>query len=62
MNGEKVGRVYNDWIYIALPKGRNKVEVTLNTNSHKDYYFNGQLIKDEIIVEEDRDGKEQHHH
>ena len=33
-NGVKLGRVYGDWIHLALPEGEVEVMVTLNANDH----------------------------
>ncbi len=36
VNGEKLGRLYGDWMHIAeLPKGVATVQVTLNSNDHR---------------------------
>jgi hypothetical protein len=62
VNGEKVGRVYGEWFHLNLPKGNSVVKVTLNTNEHKDYYHQGEMIQAEVAVEEARDVIAAHHH
>lgn len=56
VNGKKVARVYSNWFHINLPKGANKVKVTLNTNSHKEYFFEDKIIQHEIELDESREG------
>ena len=49
INGKKWGRVYSNYIHISeLNAGENIFEVTLNSNTHEDYFFNGAQIKDEV--------------
>lgn len=62
LNGKKIGRVYGEWIHLALPSGTNKLKVTLNTNSHKDLFIDGKPVSSEIEISEDRDVKVQHVH
>ena len=62
LNGKKIGRVYSEWIHLALPKGKNKLKITLNTNTHKDYAVGGNVIKAEIEIDESRDVPTQHVH
>ncbi len=62
VNGKKVARVYSNWFHLALPKGKAKVKVSLNTNSHKDYYFQDKPIEHEIELEEGRASNTQHQH
>lgn len=45
VNGEKLGRLYGEWMHIAhLPKGEAVVSVTLNSNMHSPLAVNGQPI------------------
>lgn len=62
INGKKHARVYGNWIHVALPSGTNKVRVTLNTNSHKDFYFDGKIIESNIELNEGRDVAVSHSH
>ena len=49
INSKKWGRVYSNYIHISkLNAGENIFEVTLNSNTHEDYFFNGTQIKDEV--------------
>ena len=34
LNGQKVGRVYSDWVHLGTAKSGDVVRVTLNGNSH----------------------------
>lgn len=63
VNGKKVGRVYSNWFHTnMLEKGVNKIKVTLNTNSHKDYYVDGKPVEGVIELNEDREVAVQHAH
>lgn len=62
VNGKKIGRIYSNWFHVALPKGTNKVKVTLNSNTHKDYYIHGKQVMNEIEVSEEREVSVQHVH
>lgn len=62
LNGKKLGRVYNEWIHLTLPSGKNEVKVSLNTNTHKDLYFDGKPVEAVITIEEDRDVVMKHAH
>ena len=62
LNGKKVARVYGNWFHITLPKGKNKLKANLTTNSHKDYYSNGQAVEHEVELEEGREVSIQHVH
>lgn len=62
VNGKKVSRVYGNWFHTAIGKGANKLKVTLNTNSHKDYFHDGQPIQHEIELNEEREMSVQHVH
>ncbi len=62
LNGTKIGRVYGNWIHLSVPKGKNKVKITLNTNTHKDYAVNGEVIGAEMELDESREVSQQHHH
>lgn len=62
VNGKKIARIYSNWFHASLPKGKYKVKVNLTTNSHKDYYHNGQPIESEIELDESRDVAPHGHH
>jgi uncharacterized membrane protein YphA (DoxX/SURF4 family) len=62
VNGGKVGRIYGEWFHLTLPKGENRVKVTLNSNDHKDYYHQGQQLMTELTVMEKREVSAHHHH
>lgn len=52
INGEKVTRIYSNWYYLkTLEPGKNQVRVTLNTNSHKALYSQGQPIEDTEMIQ-----------
>lgn len=62
VDGKKIGRIYSDWYHLTLPSGTHKVKVTINTNSHKDYVYEGEQIMSEVTLSEDRDVKIGHEH
>ncbi len=46
VNGVKIGRIYgNAFPLTKLAEGENEVRVTLNTNDHGDYTWNGELVE-----------------
>lgn len=55
INGKKVSRVYGEWFHTALVKGPNKIRVTLNSNTHKDYFVDGEQVEAVVEVEENRE-------
>lgn len=53
INGEKISRVYGDWLHIPsnlLVVGRNSVSVTLNANDHSEWAKDGIPIGSTVIV------------
>ncbi|HLW57035.1 MAG TPA: hypothetical protein VKY27_06595, partial [Bacteriovoracaceae bacterium] len=62
LNGKKLGRVYSEWVHLTLPSGKNEVKVTLNTNTHKDIYYDGEPVEAIVNIEEERDVKLEHAH
>lgn len=62
VNGKKIGRIYSNWFHVALPKGTSKVKVTLNSNTHKDYFIHGKQVMNEVEVSEEREVSVQHVH
>ncbi len=61
VNGKKHARIYSPWFHTSLPKGTSKLRVTLNTNSHKEYYSGGAPVASEVEVDEARDGGSHQH-
>jgi len=54
INDEKADRLYGNYAHIgALPPGEYTIRVTLNTNSHRAYAVNGQVISDEATFTAD---------
>ncbi|MBD2552335.1 hypothetical protein H6G51_03490 [Limnothrix sp. FACHB-708] len=52
LNGRKLTRLYSNWYYLeSLPSGSNQIQVTLNTNDHKDLYANGQRVEAQTVVQ-----------
>lgn len=47
LDGEKLGRLYGDWIHLGreLEPGEHEVRVTLNANDHRDYAIDGQVVE-----------------
>lgn len=37
VDGEKVGRLYGEWLHLSLDPGEHEIRVTLNGNDHGDY-------------------------
>lgn len=53
VDGKKVNRLYaNNYHLQSLGAGDHEITVTLNTNSHKDYVLDGEVIGDTIAVTE----------
>ena len=56
VDGKKIARMYGPWIALpALEPGMNTIGVTLNTNDHRDYTWNGMPVEvsTEVHVEAD---------
>ncbi len=52
VDGEKLGRLYNDWFHIAsLEPGTYEIRVSLNGNSHAPYYYAGYPVEQVVTVE-----------
>lgn len=60
VDGEKIGRIYGEWYHLKLSRGTHKLRATLNSNSHRDYFYDGKQVDAEIEVVEDRDVKTMH--
>ncbi len=51
VNDKKITRIYGSWYYISeLPEGENEIKVTLNTDNHEDLIYQGKMISDRIII------------
>ncbi|MEX0661620.1 MAG: hypothetical protein WEA58_09335 [Balneolaceae bacterium] len=49
INNRKTDRIYGEWYHIyELPPGSYTIRVVLNTNNHKEYRVNSEVISDEI--------------
>lgn len=44
VDGEKVGRLYGEWLHLSLDPGEHEVRVTLNGNDHGDYLVGGEPV------------------
>jgi uncharacterized membrane protein YphA (DoxX/SURF4 family) len=62
LNGKKIARLYGQWFHVLVPKGLNTLKVTLNTNTHKDYFADGVQVQDSITIQEEREVTVQHQH
>ena len=52
VNGTKIARLYGEWLHIAeLPKGSNRIEVTLNANDHRGLAVAGKPVSGSAMVE-----------
>ncbi|NJM69366.1 MAG: hypothetical protein HC862_03560 [Scytonema sp. RU_4_4] len=52
VNGQKITRLYGNWYYLEnLLPGKNRITVSLNTNTHEGFVSNGKLIQDTEIIE-----------
>jgi hypothetical protein len=50
VDGEKVGRMYGEWLHLPLDPGRHKIEVSLNGNDHSDYLVDGAPVRARTAV------------
>jgi len=53
VNGNKIARVYGEWIHIPaeeLNAGENTISATLNANNHNEWYVDGESVQAEITV------------
>lgn len=52
INGEKINRLYGEYYNLGtLPKGKNEITVTLNSNNHGVLSYKGKPIQKSVIVE-----------
>ena len=53
VNGKKVTRIYSEWTHIPtswLSTGHNKIEVTLNANTHEELRYRDITISDSQMI------------
>ena len=51
VDGKKITRMYGPWIALpTLEPGMHTIRVTLNTNDHRDYTWNGMLVEASVEV------------
>jgi hypothetical protein len=51
VNGEKIARLYGAWLHLSsLPEGGAVVEVTLNSNDHRQLVVDGELVGASVTV------------
>lgn len=56
IDGKKITRLYSPNLYISgYTEGVHEVKVTLNTNDHKDYTINGEVIQADTKIVGDHD-------
>ncbi len=61
IDGEKITRMYGPWLHLPdLEPGTHTVRVTLNTNDHKAYYWDGEPVEASIVVHVEADGDARH--
>lgn len=54
VGGIKIGRLYEAEAYIgALPKGQHEIRVTLNTNDHRAYVVDDELVTASTLIDVD---------
>jgi hypothetical protein len=51
VDGEKLGRVYGEWLHLSLDPGSHEIRVTLNGNDHADYLVEGAPVEATVTVE-----------
>jgi hypothetical protein len=51
VDGEKVGRVYGEWLHLSLEPGEHEIRVTLNGNDHRDYLVDGTPVEATVTVD-----------
>lgn len=61
VDGEKVARVYGEWFHLNVPEGHHVIKISLTTNSHKDFSYEGREISHSVEVHESREGVKHHH-
>lgn len=61
VDGEKVGRVYGEWMHLPVEPGRHEVRVDLNANDHSPLLLDGEPIEDTVTVEVPEPGEAHMH-
>jgi hypothetical protein len=52
INGKKINRLYGEYYNLGtLPKGKNVIKVTLNSNNHGALVYKGKPIQSSIVVD-----------
>ncbi len=51
VDGEKLGRVYGEWMYLGLDPGEHEIRVELNGNDHAPLLVEGEAIEQIVTVE-----------
>ena len=61
VDGVKLGRVYNSAYYLgALDVGPHTIKVTLNSNNHLDYLFNGEPLEASFEIQQPEETSHSH--
>lgn len=56
VGGKMISRVYGEWVHIPadlLVKGDNNVEISLNTNTHKELHYLSKAISAQVVIVKD---------
>jgi hypothetical protein len=64
VNNKKVTRIYGHWTHIPsdwLAQGHNKVEVTLNANTHEELWYKNVVISDAQMIMHNGSNGDGHH-
>ena len=54
IDGDKITRIYDRWFHLPpgwLYPGRHEIAVTLSTNDHNDYTYNGEVIAASAVID-----------
>ncbi len=53
IDGEKIARVYGTSFHLGniLSEGEHEIKISLNSNDHSPYTYNGELVEDTVTVE-----------
>jgi hypothetical protein len=51
VDGDKVGRVYGEWVHLMLDPGEHEIRVSLNGNDHADLPVEGRPVEATVTVE-----------
>ncbi len=50
VNDVKINRLYSNWYYLGELNIGDEIRVTLNTNDHKEYFYNQSIVEDLVII------------